>query len=428
MTLELIMFILLIVLVLLNMPIALVLGVVSSLWMFLGDEKLIMIPSRIFCGVNSFVLMAIPFFVLAGEIMNISGITKKLIDFTNIIFGRLRGGLAQVNIYASLLFAGITGAALSDVSALGSVFIPAMEKDGYSRPFSAAVTAGSSIIGPIIPPSIIIVIFGAMTGTSIGALFLAAIIPGVLIALSQSLYIAILGKKKNFPKSSIKVTPRIFFKSFKDAALALIMPLIILVGILGGICTPTEAAAIAVAYSLFLGLFIYRKIGFKELKTALASTVRTSAMLFLIISMASILGWILTKEGVPMKLAEGLSVFSESKVALYMLIVALLLFVGTWLEGGAICIVLAPILVPMMTSIGINPIHFGIIMIVTINIGLITPPLGVCLFAAGSVAKCSFESIVKEIWPFILIDIVVVILMILIPDLTLFIPRLLGFI
>jgi tripartite ATP-independent transporter DctM subunit len=428
MAFELLVFLGFIVLVLLNMPIALVLGVISSLWILIGNERLLMIPLKLFSGIDNFVLMAIPFFVLAGEIMNKAGITKRLIDFTNILFGRLRGGLAQVNIYASLLFAGITGAALSDVSALGSIFIPAMEKEGYTRPFSAAVTAASSIIGPIIPPSIIIVIYGAITGNSIGALFTAAIIPGVLIALTLSLYIAVIGKKRNFPKHSIKITPKVFLSTFKDASFALIMPLIILVGILGGVTTPTEAAAIAVGYALIIGVFVYRKIKLKDMFELLGTTVRTSAMLFLIISMAAILGWILAKEGLAIKLADGLSVFSDNITIIYMLIVALLLFIGTWLEAGAICIILGPILTPMMASFGVHPIHFGIVMIVTINIGLITPPLGVCLFAASAVSGSKFEAIVREIWPFIAIEIIVVILMIVFPQTTLLLPKLFGFI
>ncbi|MGI6097485.1 MAG: TRAP transporter large permease [Dethiobacteria bacterium] len=423
-----IMFSILILLLLLGLPVAISLGVISSAWVYMAGRSLQMIASRVYAGIDSFVLMAIPFFVLAGEIMNSSGITDRIIRFVNLIVGRVRGGLAQANIYASVVFAGITGAAISDVSALGSVFIPAMEKQGYTRKFSAMITAASSIVGPIIPPSIITVIYGAVTGTSIGALFSASFIPGFLLAIGMSVLVAATGKKRNFPKVETKFSFKELALTFKDTFLALLMPLIIIGGILGGIFTPTEAAAVAVFYALVVGILIFRSITVKDIYRALSNSVRTSAMLFFIIGVAAILGWIIARINLPVIMAEFFLSLSDNPNVIFLLVILLLLFVGTWLETGASCIILAPILAPMMEMLGFHPVHFGTVMIVALNIGLITPPLGVCLFAVVSVGKVRFEDVVSEIWPYIAMDVVVVLILVFIPELTLFLPRLFGFI
>jgi TRAP-type transport system large permease protein len=423
-----IMFGFLVFLLLAGLPVAIVLGVVSTAWVLAAGSSMQMIASRMYAGIDAFVLMAIPFFCLAGEIMNHCGITDRLIQFVNLIIGRMRGGLAQANIYASMLFAGITGAAVADVAALGSVFIPAMEKQGYSRKFSAMITATSSIIGPIIPPSIIVVIYGAVTGLSVGTLFSACMIPGVILGLGMSALVMVIAKRRNFPKVEAPFKISEFTTCMKDSVLALIMPLIIIGGIFSGMFTPTEAAAVSVFYAFLVGGLVYRTVTISIVRQSLTNAMRTSAMLFFIIGFANILGWIIAREQIPETIAAFLLSLSSNPTILMFLVLVFLLFVGTWLEITASCIILAPILAPVMAQVGIHPVHFAVVMIVTINVGLITPPLGVALFAAVGVGKVSFEDVVSEIWPFIATDIVVILLLVLIPELSLIVPRALGFI
>lgn len=422
------MFSLLVFLLLAGLPVAIVLGVVSTTWVMSAGSSMQMIASRMYAGIDVFVLMAIPFFCLAGEIMNRCGITDRLIQFVNFIIGRVRGGLAQANIYSSLLFAGITGAAVADVAALGSVFIPAMEKQGYSRRFSATITAASSIIGPIIPPSIIVVIYGAVTGISVGSIFAACMIPGVIVGLSMSAYVAVLSRIRDFPKIEEPFELKAFVGCLKDSVLALIMPLIIVGGIFTGVFTPTEAAAIAVFYAFLIGVVVYRTVNIRVVVQSVYSAMRTSSMLLFIIGFANILGWIIARDQLPETIARFLLTLSNNPKILMLLVVGLLLFVGTWLEITASCIILGPILAPVMVHLGIHPVHFAVVMIVTLNVGLITPPLGVAIFAAVGVGKVSFEDVVKEIWPFLILDLFVILLLTFIPGLSLVIPKVLGFI
>jgi len=422
------MFALMIFLLIFGVPVAIVLGTVSTAWVILAGNSIQMIASRMYAGIDLFVLMAIPFFILAGEIMNRCGITDRLIKFVNFIVGRLRGGLAQACIYASILFAGITGAAVADVAALGSIFIPAMEKQGYTRKFSAAVVAASSIIGPIIPPSIIVVVYGSVTGLSIGTLFAACMLPGVIVGLGYSTYIALVAKKKNLPKSEEPFVVKDFFICLKDSILALLMPVIIVGGIFSGVFTPTEAAAASVFYAFFIGVVIYRTVTVSVVMKSVVASVRTSAMLFFIIGFANILGWIIAREQIPEAIATFLLTLSSNPTILLLIVVAFLLFLGTWMEITASCIIVAPILAPVMAQVGLDPVHFAVVMLVVLNVGLITPPLGVALFAAVGVGKVNFEDIVSEILPFIITDVVVILLLCFFPQLSLIVPRVLGFI
>jgi tripartite ATP-independent transporter DctM subunit len=422
------MFALMIFLLLAGLPVAIVLGVVSTAWVIMAGSSIQMIASRMYAGIDLFVLMAIPFFILAGEIMNHCGITDRLIKFVNFVIGRVRGGLAQANIYASMLFAGITGAAVADVAALGSIFIPAMEKQGYTRKFSAIITAASSIIGPIIPPSIIVVIYGSVTGLSIGTLFAACMIPGVIVGLGMSSYVALIAKRKNFPKSDEPFEVKAFLLCFKDSLLAILMPVIIVGGIFSGLFTPTEAAAASAFYAFFVGMFIYRTVTPGIILKSVVNSVRTSAMLFFIIGFANILGWIIAREEIPEKIANFLLTLSSNPTILLLLVVAFLLFLGTWMEITASCIIIAPILAPVMANVGVHPVHFAVVMLVVLNVGLITPPLGVALFAVVGVGKVSFEDVCSELWPFLIVDVLVILLLVFIPELSLAVPRMLGFI
>jgi len=412
----------------LGLPVAIAIGVAASTWVIASGMPLIIIPDKFFSGMDAFVLMAIPFFMVAGETMNRADITRKLIEFAIFLVGRFRGGLAYVNIVASLIFSGITGAAVADVSALGTIFIPSMEKDGYTRGYAAAVTAASSIVGPIIPPSIVIVVYGAITNTSVAALFAAAIVPGLFIGLIQGGVVFIQAKRKNFPRQKVDFTPKKFFVSFKDAALALIMPLIILGGILFGITTPTEAAAIACLYAFFLGVFVYRKLTVYDFMMIFKRATYQYTSLLVIMGSASVLGWILSRSQAHVALIELLFGLTENPKIILAIVILFLLFVGTWLETNATIVLLAPTLTAAMTLIGYQPIHFGTIMILAVNIGLITPPLGVCLFAASGTGNVSVEAIVHEIWPYIGASVFVLFVIAFFPGTVYFIPRLLGLI
>jgi C4-dicarboxylate transporter DctM subunit len=407
----------------LGIPIAFVLGLTSFVaLLYSGNIPLLLMPKEMFSGTDSFPLLAVPFFMLAGNLMNAGGITRRLIHFCNILLGYVRGGLAMVNIVASMFFAGITGAAAADASAIGSILIPAMTEEKYDRDFSAAVTAAASTMGPIIPPSIPMIILGAIAELSVGALFLAGVIPGVMIGISLLGVAYVISRKRNYPKEKVK-SVKDFFIGLKDALLALLMPAIIMGGILGGIFTPTEAAVVAVVYAFIVSFFIYREIRWKDLPKVLIDSVVTTSILMLVIANSAIFGWILANQQVPQAVAQIFLSVSNNKWVILLLLNIFLLFVGTFMETTASLIILTPILFPLAIKVGIDPIHFGLVMVLNLVIGLITPPLGVCLFIACSIAKITLEQIVKAILPFLIAAIAVLFIVTYIPELSLWIPR-----
>jgi C4-dicarboxylate transporter DctM subunit len=407
----------------LGIPIAFVLGLTSFVaLLYSGNIPLLLMPKEMFSGTDSFPLLAVPFFMLAGNLMNAGGITRRLIHFCNILLGYVRGGLAMVNIVASMFFAGITGAAAADASAIGSILIPAMTEEKYDRDFSAAVTAAASTMGPIIPPSIPMIILGAIAELSVGALFLAGVIPGVMIGISLLGVAYVISRKRNYPKEKVK-SVKDFFIGLKDALLALLMPAIIMGGILGGIFTPTEAAVVAVVYAFIVSFFIYREIRWKDLYKVLIDSVVTTSILMLVIANSAIFGWILANQQVPQAVAQIFLSVSNNKWVILLLLNIFLLFVGTFMETTASLIILTPILFPLAVKVGIDPIHFGLVMVLNLVIGLITPPLGVCLFIACSIAKITLEQIVKAILPFLIAAIAVLFIVTYIPELSLWIPR-----
>jgi len=411
------------------MPIAFTIGFPSVLYILVNNPAwLKVVPQRIFHGMNSFVFLAIPFFIMAGEIMTESKITDRIIHFTDSLVGHVRGGFAQVNVISSMFFAGISGAALSDVAGLGSVFIPAMEKSGYERKFAAAITATSSIQGPIIPPSIIIVVYAAIMGTSVGALFAAGIVPGVLIGVTDCIIVALKAKARGYPKRGTPFSIKEVVVSFVRASPALVLPLIIMGGIIGGIFTPTEAAAVAVFYGLVLGFLFLKTLVPSSFPKIFKDTVIKSATLFIIIAFANIFSWVLAMENVPQLVGEYVFGWTSNKYIILFIMNLIFLFVGTWLEAGAAIILLAPVFGPALVDLGIHPVHLGMIMIVNLVIGLITPPFGVVLYAASSVSGCSIEDIAKEAVPYILLDIGVLFLVTYFPIVTLFFPKLFGLI
>lgn len=406
-----------------GIPIAFVLGLTSLVGLlYSGGVPLLLIPKQMFSGTDSFPLLAVPFFILAGNLMNIGGITQRLIRFCNILIGFVRGGLALVNVVASMFFAGITGAAVADTSALGSILIPAMERERYDRDFSAAVTAASSTVGPIIPPSIPMVILGTVGELSIGALFLAGVIPGILVGLSLMGVAYVISCKRHYPKEGRK-SLREFLHGLKDAFFALLMPALILGGILGGIFTPTEAAVVAVVYAFLVSGLVYRELRWKDLPKVLIDSMVTTSLIMFVIANSAILGWILANHQIPQAIAQIFLSITNDPWFLLLLINLLLLFVGTFMETTASLIILTPILLPLAVKVGIDPIHFGLVMVLNLVIGLITPPLGVCLFIACSIAKITLEQIVRAIFPFLIAAIGVLFLVTYVPDLALWLPR-----
>jgi C4-dicarboxylate transporter DctM subunit len=411
----------------LGFPVAFCLGITSLVVLFIGDVPLLLIAQRMFTGIDSFPLMAVPFFVLAGELMNRGGTTRRLIDFANVLVGRVPGGLAHTNILASMFFGGISGSAVADAAAMGTILVPGMTRKGFPPGFSAAVTAASATMGPIIPPSILMVLMGVTTGLSIGGLFAAGIIPGLILGLSMMGLSFFMALRYGFPRESLPLSPVIIFKEFLSAFPALLAPIIILGGILGGIFTPTESAAVAVFYAFFLGRFIYRELSFKDLAQVFVESGTTTAVLLLIIGMANIFSWILTSEQIPTRIAGAMTALTDNPYLILMIINVFLLFIGMFLEGGAAIIILAPTLLGVTSALGIDPLHFGLIMVLNIAVGLLTPPLGVCLFVVCGVTGISLNQIIRSVMPFLALELVVLLLVTYVPAVILWIPGLLGY-
>lgn len=413
-----------------GMPVGFVLGVTSMVAIIFvgGVELLSLIPSRFYSGADLFPLMAMPLFILAGEVMNRSRITHAVVDFATSLVGHVRGGLGHANILASIFFAGLTGSAVADTAAIGTMLIPAMAKKGYGMKFSAAVTAASSCIGPVIPPSVVMVIYGSFMGVSIAGLFAAGLVPGLLMAPALMFITRRYAIKHNIPHTEKRASLKELLLSFKRSVLALLMPIIILGGILTGFFTPTEAGAVAVFYGLIVGFFIYRTLKLKDIWEILANMTSVTAVVFLILATAAILSWLLAAEQIPQQVAAFVLSFTENKYAVLLFMNILLLIVGCFMDQTAALIILGPVLAPLAIEVGVHPLHFGIIMCLNLVIGLTTPPLGACLFSCCSIARISIEEISGEIWPMILALLAVLALVTYVPAVCLTLPRILGFI
>lgn len=411
----------------LGMPVGFVIGIAGMAGiLMMGPRFMGMAPDRLFAGLDLFPFLAMPFFILAGEIMNRSGITQGLVRLADALVGWMRGGMAHSNMVASVMFAGLTGSATADAAAFGNTLVPAMEKAGYKRPFACAVTAAGSIIGPTIPPSTLAIIYGSIMGVSIAGLFAAGILPGLLICAICMAVIALLGRRLNLPKGQGRPSLATVGSALREGALAVILPVFILGSILGGIATPTEAAAISVAYALFVGGVVYRALTWADLYEIGVRTARITGVIFLIIASATILGWWMTFNRVPQEIAEGVLAISEHPQVVLGLILALLLAIGLVMDINATLIILAPVLAPLTVQIGMDPVHAGIVIILALNISLMTPPVGACLFVLASVTKTKVEAIAAALWPFILAEFLVLVVVAYWSDLTLFVPRLLG--
>jgi len=410
-----------------GMPVGIAIGVAGMVGILdMGPRFMTMMPDRIFAGLDLFPFLAMPFFILAGEIMNRSGITLGLVKLADALVGWLRGGMAHSNMVASVMFAGITGSATADAAAFGNTLVPAMQKAGYSRPYACAVTAAGSIIGPTIPPSTLAIIYGSIMGVSIAGLFAAGILPGLLICAICMAVIALTARRKGLPKGEGRPSFRGVMAALREGFLAALLPVFILGSILGGFATPTEAAAIAVAYSLFVGGVIYRALSWVDLYQIAVRTTRITGVIFLIIASATILGWWMTFNRIPQAIAEAILSISQEPEIVIGLILILLLLIGLVMDINATLIILAPVLAPLLLKIGMEPVHAGIMIILALNISLMTPPVGACLFVLASVTGEKVEAITRELWPFILAEVGILILIAYWPGLTMFVPRLLG--
>ena len=382
--------------------------------------------ARFYNGIDSFPLLAVPFFILAGELMNAGGITAAIVRFAQSLVGHMRGGLAQVNVLSSMMFAGISGSAVADASAIGKMLVPEMEKQGYSRPFAAAVTAAAAVIGPVIPPSGIMVLYGFVMNVSIGALFAGGVVPGILIGLGLMGLIRLLAGRYQLPPASPRASWAERGQAFKGAWLALLLPVILLGGMLSGVFTATEAAAVAVAYALVVTVLILRNTGWRELKGIFRATALQSGVILLLVGAAVTLGWLVTVSGLATSIAGSILAVTDNPLLLLFLVNLLLLVVGMFLDAGPAILILGPVLSPVFTSLGVDPVHFAIIMCVNLTIGLATPPMGLVLFVTASVARVRLEDIVRAILPFLAVEILVLFLITFFPSLVLTLPRWLG--
>ncbi len=413
-----------ILLLIIGIPISLVLAITSLAYLFLTDNITLLatVPQKMFSGMDNFGLLAIPLFMLAGELMNFGGITSRLIQFAKVLIGHFKGGLAYVSIIANMFLASILGSANAQAAMMSKVMVPEMEKEGYSREFSSALTLASSVVAPVIPPSMLFIIYGTLTGASIGDLFIAGIVPGILLGIGFIIVIGLMNMKESFPRSE-RGTLKDIFKGLLNVLPALLIPFIIIYGILSGIFTPTESAAVACIIAVIIG-FSYKQLKIKYLPEVLLNTVVNTATITFLIVTASLFGYIIAYERIPQLMAESMLGISENPLVFLLLVNILLLLLGTVLDGIAALIILVPVLAPLLTTYQIDPVHFGVIITINLTIGLLTPPVGTGLFIVSSVAKVKIETLVKAIMPFLITTIAILMIITYWKDAVLWLPSL----
>ena len=422
--------VLLFALLLIGAPVVMAIGTAALSYFFVKPEmlgNLMMYAHRLFTGMDSFIYLCIPLFMLSGNLMGKTGLMDKVVDFCKLFVGRLRGGVAYVNVMASMLFGGISGSALADIAALGPIEITLMESDGYDRDFSAALTATSAIQGPVIPPSIPAVMFASLTNVSVGAMFVGGLGPGICLGLAQMVVIFILSKIRHFPKSDYRYSLKEAIHITVSSLSAIFMIVLILGGIVSGLFTATEAAAVSVAYVLLLGCVIYRNLTLQDIWSSIKGTVTGTSSIFLIIGFTSIISWILAMENVPIMISNFVYSHGISPYLLLFIMNVFLLFNGMWISDSAQLILFAPIFTPIFVSMGVSAIHVGVVMVVNVMIGLITPPYGVGLYTVASVSGCELKKIVKASLPFTAACLVILFLITYVPEIVLTIPKLLGY-
>lgn len=406
-----------------GVPVAITLGLASAAYLLLADIPLVAMPQKMYAGIDVFVLLSIPGFVLAGNLMNSGGITKRIIRFANALVGWIRGGLGLTNIAGSMLFGGISGTAVADAASIGSIMIPGMKKAGYPAAFSAAITAASSTVGPIIPPSVPMIIVGALSGISVGRMFMAGAIPGLLMGLAMMVTCYLIAKKQSFPRQSWQGFHELI-KAFGGAFWAIAMTVLIIAGLLSGLATPIETAVIASVYAAIVGLFIYRELPLRAIPTILVESAISSAAILILVGFANVFGWILVSERIPETIAGAVLQLTDNRFLVILIINLLLLFVGMFMETIAALIILFIPLLSLAIEIGIDPLHFATFAVLNLMIGLTTPPVGVCLFICANIAKLPLMPVVRAIMPFLLTNLFILLLVSYIPALSTWLPSL----
>lgn len=423
-TVFIIMFTTLLVLIILRVPVSFALAfAVIPILFFTPAVTPIMLLQRMMIQYGSFILLAIPFFILAANIMNSAGITNQLMRLAQSIVGFLPGGLGHINVLVSMIFAGISGSSNADAAGIGSVIIPAMIKEGYDTNFTVAVTACSAVMGVIIPPSIIMVVWGGVMNVSVAGLFMAGIIPGILIGLLQMVVVYIYAIKRNYPREA-RFSIKEVFLALKDSSLAILSPVIIIGGIVGGLVTPTEASLIAVLYSMLVGMLIFRTVSVKQFIQLVSDTARLASIVLFAVGTASIYAWVLSYYKIPTFLVRIVGALTTSPTMMLILVVVVFLIVGMFIDAVPAIIIFAPLLRPLAESVGIHPLHFAVVGCVALAYGLITPPYGLCLLITSEIAGINCMTPLKEVAVFLATMLFVLLLMIFIPDVTLFIPKL----
>jgi C4-dicarboxylate transporter DctM subunit len=407
-----------------NVPVAIAFGLTATAFLvLLTDIPLTLVPQQMFGGTDSTVLQAVPFFLLAGALMDKGGISRRLINFANVLVGWVTGGLAMVSVVASMFFAGISGSAAADSAAVGSVMIPAMVRKGYASDFAAALIACAGTIGTMIPPSIPMIIYGVATGVSIGALFIGGAIPGALMGFALMAHAYAVSRRRGYSGIPLPTT-REAWTALREASLTLVMPVVIVGGILGGIFTPTEAAAVAVFYSLVLGGFVYRELKWQHLSDILVTTGVGTGVVMFIIATSTVYGWILARRGIPLLLADTFTGISDNPWVFLLLVNLLLLLVGTIMETVPSIIIFAPVLLPLVKKLGIDPVFFGVIMVVNLSMGLASPPSGATLFVSTAIAQERLDRVCRAVWPLFFSMVAILLLLTFVPSLVMFLPRL----
>ncbi|MFD1929219.1 TRAP transporter large permease [Sporosarcina siberiensis] len=414
-----------IVLIAFGVPIAFVLGLITLISIATTGNMAMLysLPSRMFSSTLNFGLVAIPLFILVGELMNYGGITRRLINFCTALLGHVRGGLAYVNVLANAMAASIMGSANAQIAVMSKVMVPEMERQGYKKDFSTALTVSSSVMGPLIPPSMPFILFAvtANGAVSIAALFIAGIIPGILFGIAFAILVSFFARKHNFPKSE-RVKFSVISKSFLNILPAMIIPGAIIIGIMTGAFTATESAAIASLVAILVGFFLYKELKLKDIPKILINTTVNSAIVTFLVATASIFGWILTFEQIPQLIADYIMSIVSGPMTFLLVVNIFLLLVGMFMEGAAAMIILVPILMPVALSYGIDPLHFGVIVVVNLTIGILTPPVGTGLFIASSIVDITLERLIKSVIPFLVAALIVLLIITYIPSISTWIP------